>query len=73
MVFSGCISSGGIVGSYVSFIPSLSPRGHKESGMTEQQQILFIIVAVSIYILSNMAILTSARWYFIVVWLEILY
>ena len=55
MVFSGCISSGGIVGSYVSFIPSLSPRGHKELGMTEQQQILFIIVAVSIYILSNMA------------------
>ena len=55
MVFSGCISSGGIVGSYVSFIPSLSPQGHKELGMTEQQQILFIIVAVSIYILSNMA------------------
>ena len=55
MVFSGCISSGGIVGSYVSFIPSLSPWGHKELGMTEQQQILFIIVAVSIYILSNMA------------------
>ena len=56
MIFSGCISSGGIAGSYVSFIPNLSPWGHKESGMTEQQQqILFIIVAVSIYILSNMA------------------